>query len=106
MRPYRVAARAEADLAALWDYVAQQSEAAADRLVATLVERFPTLALFPGMGRLREELAPMLRSFPVGNYVIYYRPLEEGVEIVRVIHAARDIRSLLEENGFDGHEAE
>jgi hypothetical protein len=32
-----------------------------------------------------------LRSFSVGNYVVFYRPMQSGVEVVRVIHAARDI---------------
>lgn len=102
MNRYRVSARAQADLSAVWDYVAQDSAAAADRLVATLVERFPTLALFPGIGRAREELAPALRCFPVGSYVIFYHPIEDGVEIIRVVHGARDLERVVEENGFGG----
>jgi toxin ParE1/3/4 len=27
----------------------------------------------------------------MGNYIVFYRPLEDGVKIVRVLHAARDI---------------
>ena len=48
------------------------------------------------MGRSREELVPKLRSFPVGNYVIFYQPISDGVEIVRVLHGSRDIESLFE----------
>lgn len=33
--------------------------------------------------------------FPVGNYLILYRPIEAGVEIVRVLHGARQWRDLL-----------
>lgn len=43
------------------------------------------------MGRLRGELATGLRSFPVGRYVIFYRALSNGIEIVRVLHGARDL---------------
>ncbi len=43
------------------------------------------------MGHARYELAPELRSFPVGRYVIFYLPLVDGVELVRVLHSARDI---------------
>ena len=46
------------------------------------------------MGRARPELAADLRSFPVGNYIIFYRPIEDGVEIVRVLSGARDIDAL------------
>jgi toxin ParE1/3/4 len=37
---------------------------------------------------------PALRSLSVGNYLIFYRPLADGIEIVRVLHGARDIDSL------------
>ena len=46
------------------------------------------------MGRTRNDLATGLRSFPVGNYVILYRPLENGVEVVRVVHGSRDIEDM------------
>jgi len=41
-------------------------------------------------------LAARLRSFPVGSYVIFYRPMENGVEIVRVLHGARDLPPLFD----------
>jgi toxin ParE1/3/4 len=41
-------------------------------------------------------LSPRLRSFPVKNYVIFYRPLEDGIEIVRVLHGAQDLPPLFE----------
>jgi toxin ParE1/3/4 len=50
----------------------------------------------PQLGRRREELSPRLRSFPVGRYVIFYRPLENGIEIARVLHGARDFPPLFE----------
>jgi len=49
------------------------------------------------MGRSRPGLATDLRSLPVGRYVIFYVPLPKGVEIVRVLHGARDIESVLHE---------
>jgi toxin ParE1/3/4 len=47
------------------------------------------------MGRERTELAPALRSFPIGSYVIFYRPIPDGVEIARILNASRDIEALL-----------
>jgi toxin ParE1/3/4 len=47
------------------------------------------------MGRARPELAPDLRSFPFGRYVIFYMPLSDGIDVVRVLHSARDIDGLL-----------
>lgn len=43
------------------------------------------------MGRKVEELAPNLRSFPIGSYLIFYRPIEDGIQLIRILHGARDI---------------
>jgi toxin ParE1/3/4 len=46
------------------------------------------------MGRSREDLGPELRSFPVKNYLVLYRLMKGHVEIVRVVHTARDLKAL------------
>jgi toxin ParE1/3/4 len=85
---------ARGDLLDIWDYVASDNLENADRLVDTINKKCEMLARFPKMGRLRDEVLDSLRSFPVGNYVIFYRPIEDGVEIVRVLHGKRDISTL------------
>jgi toxin ParE1/3/4 len=85
--------RAKSDLVEIWDYIADDSEARADAFLDRIDQKFRTLAQRPGIGRLRDELAEGLRSFPVGRYVVFYRPLPEGVEIVRVLHGARDLNA-------------
>jgi toxin ParE1/3/4 len=50
----------------------------------------------PHMGRARAELADNLRSLPTGHYVIFYRPVKAGVEVMRVLHGSRDIPPLFE----------
>ncbi|CAA2103675.1 hypothetical protein MBUL_02315 [Methylobacterium bullatum] len=42
-------------------------------------------------GRSRPELADNLRSFPIGAYVLFYLPLPDGIELVRILHGYRDI---------------
>jgi toxin ParE1/3/4 len=93
--------RAKIDLIEIWDYIADDSEARADAFIDRIDQKFRTLAQRPLIGRLRDELAADLRSFPVGRYVIYYRPLPNGVEIVRVLHSARDLNAdfFAEEDG-------
>jgi toxin ParE1/3/4 len=44
-------------------------------------------------GRERPELAPGLRSFPVGNYLLFYLPLPGGIDLVRVLSGYMDIAS-------------
>jgi toxin ParE1/3/4 len=86
---------ARADLIDIWNYVADDSPAKADRLLDTVNKLCQTLARFPKMGRARNELGVSLRSFPVGNYVIFYREVSKGMEIIRVLHGARDIEGLI-----------
>jgi toxin ParE1/3/4 len=88
--------RAQSDLAEIWDYIADDSEAQADAFVETIDQKFKALAVRPTMGRLRDKIEKALRSFPVGRYVIFYRPIPEGVEIIRVLHGARDIDAIFD----------
>jgi toxin ParE1/3/4 len=48
------------------------------------------------MGQSRDELRPGLRCFVVSPYVVFYRPIEDTIEVLRVLHGARDISSLIE----------
>jgi toxin ParE1/3/4 len=96
MNQYRVSDAARSDLEGIWLYIASDNPDAADKFIRALVSRFPMLASMPEMGRKREELSPRLRSLSVGNYVIFYRPMESGVEIARVLHGARDLPPLFE----------
>jgi toxin ParE1/3/4 len=83
------------DFQAIWDYVAREgSIAAADKLLRTFDARLQLLSDFPGGGRARPELRPRLRSFPVGNYLLFYRTIRGGIELVRVLHGARDLRAI------------
>jgi len=91
--------RALADLAEIWAYIAADSVAAADAFASVIDKKLHTLSRQPSMGRARPELARSLRSVPVGSYVIFYVPLPNGVDIVRVLHGARDIETALQSEG-------
>ncbi len=79
------------DYEEIWRYIARDNPIAADRLITTFERHLSTLALMPAMGREEPHLAANLRSFPVGNYLIFYRPMADGIGVVRVLHGARDI---------------
>jgi toxin ParE1/3/4 len=88
--PYRLSARARRDLLTIWLHVAQDNEAAADRLIDTLTRRFHLLAEHPEAGRSRDDVRDGYRGFPVGNYQIFYRIDDRGVvAIVHVTHGGR-----------------
>lgn len=86
--------QAEADLDDIWWNIAQDNPDAADRLLDSIDERCVILAQFPYIGISRDELLPDLRSVPVGNYLIFYFPIPDGIEVVRVLPGMRDIEAL------------
>jgi len=83
--------QAEADLEEIWLFIASDNIGAADRLLDRIGDVFRMLAENPQAGRQRPELGMNIRSFAVGNCVAFYEAFPNGVEIVRVLHGARDI---------------
>lgn len=94
---HRLAPQARADLDDIWEYIASESGdvAAADRLIDTIISRFLLLASWPRLGRTRDDLRRVLRSFPVGAYIIFYRLQRRDVLVLRVLHARRDMPQIL-----------
>jgi toxin ParE1/3/4 len=88
---FRKAPQADADLDSIWEFIASDSIRSADKQIGRIGEIFELLVENPLAGRERRELRSGLRSFPVGNYVIFYIPLSDGVEIIRVMHGRQDI---------------
>ena len=86
------------DLADIWAYIADDNPSRADAFADLIDEKLQALARHPRMGRVRSELSADLRSFVVGRYVIFYLPLRNGIDIVRVIHGARDIQTIFLED--------
>ncbi len=100
MSRFRFTSAASEDLHEIIEYLAGEgSPEVARRFVQGLSERCQSLADMPSIGRRREELSPGLRSVPEGSYVVFYRPADDGVQIVRVLHGARDIERIFAEEG-------
>lgn len=91
----RKTALAEEDLEEIWLYIAADNIVAADALLHKLVAKSVLLASNPEVGRSRPEIHEGLRGVPVGNYILFYRPEHGGIELIRVLHGARDIDALL-----------
>ena len=86
---------AKDDLKSIRDFIAEDNISAASRFIDKIEEKCRLLASNPELGRARPELLCSLRSFPVGNYNIFYRIKKDTIEIIRVLNAARDIDTLL-----------
>jgi toxin ParE1/3/4 len=92
----RLTELAEADLDDLWSYIATGNPAAADRMADAVLEASRMHVRFPNMGQNRDDLRPGIRRFVVSPFVVFYRPVEDTIEVLRILHGARDIGSIIE----------
>ena len=88
-----------AELREIWSYIAEDNSEAADQLEEEIFQACHRLARNPYLGHIRPDLTDKpVRFWPVHrNYLIVYRISDSTLDIVHVFHAARDIRSELEE---------
>ncbi|MGA2747784.1 MAG: type II toxin-antitoxin system RelE/ParE family toxin [Verrucomicrobiota bacterium] len=98
MSQFILAPAAKADLAEIWMYYATEAgdPDLADRMRDELFMSIRAVARSPGIGHLRRDLADEpLRFHKVRSYLIIYRGETKPVQIVRVLHGARDVRAVL-----------
>ena len=87
---------AEEDLTQAYLRIGADSPRAAERLLDAVEESLELLLRNPAAGRRREFLSPAaqgIRSWPVRGfrvYLLFYRTAGQGIEVVRMLHAARD----------------
>jgi toxin ParE1/3/4 len=80
------------DYLQIFVFIGEQNVEAAERLVLTFDQKLELLSEMPGLGPKRPELGKGVRSYPVGNYIILYRAVDGGIELLRVLHGARNLR--------------
>ncbi|MEC5322152.1 type II toxin-antitoxin system RelE/ParE family toxin [Aurantimonas sp. A3-2-R12] len=85
---------AEADLIEIWLHIALDSPLAADRQIDRIGERIIRLALFPEMGVARPDIAEGVRVLSVPPFLVLFQVDSDKVEIVRIVHGARDLPSI------------
>jgi toxin ParE1/3/4 len=91
MNLVRLSRQAEHDLDSIVDYLSGFSRQAAVSELRKLRTRFGLIARHPALGELRDELSRGLRIFSAGRFVILYIAIEGGIEVVGVVHGARDL---------------
>lgn len=95
-----LAPAARDDLDAIHSHIAADNPEAADRVLDSAFDTFGLLIQNPELGRVRTFSGPRLqglrsigvRAYP--NYVIFYRVRQTAVEVVRVLHGARNFDDL------------
>ncbi len=90
------------DLAGCYAYIWERSPDAAGRFRQAAEATFTALAKSPGIGEVYKVNNPRLEGLRCTNvrrfknYLIFYLPIPGGIDVIRVLHAARDIRAILE----------
>ncbi len=96
MKRYVLTPSAKRNINDIWDYIANDSIEAADRVLDALESAMIKISKNPGVGHWREELADKRHRFLlVYSYLIVYRHEAKPLQIVRVLHAARDLQNIL-----------
>ena len=102
MGTIRIRADADADIDEIAQFIANDNLDAGRRFYDAIAHDLSTLAANPRMGAKREARNPRLnglRSWPVSgfrNYLVFYIASDEGVDVLRVLHGARDLGLLVE----------
>jgi toxin ParE1/3/4 len=87
---------ARADLINIWLHIAQTSPSIADQCLLRIGARCAQLADFPKLGPPRREIAADARTLLVERWLILYRCIDDGVQIVRIVDSVRDLTNLTE----------
>lgn len=83
------------DAIEIWAFIAKDDEAAADKVIAEIDRRLKSLAIMPLSGQAMPFIRPNIRRSAVGRYLIYYRPVDDGIEVLRILHERRQHDDLV-----------
>jgi antitoxin ParD1/3/4 len=99
MSRYQFTPQATDDLLDSWSFIAGHSPDAADRVEEAVYRACDLLADSPLAGRKRDDLTRLPIRFwvvhPYSNYLIVYDPETKPLQIIRILHGARDLPSIL-----------
>lgn len=98
-RTCRITLPASRDIEAIADYLATQSSlSSAEKFLSGIDLTLQRIAQFPQLGRKRDELYPGSRSLPYKQYLVFYRLLQDDIEVLRVVSGYQDLTALFEDS--------
>ncbi|NJO64860.1 MAG: type II toxin-antitoxin system RelE/ParE family toxin [Richelia sp. RM2_1_2] len=101
MKQHIISPEANKDLQEIIDYFTSRNIDAGERFVDEFNKKCKYLANFPNMGRSYADIKDYLRGISLDGYIIFYRVIDNGIEILRVVSGYRDYPSLFVESGDD-----
>lgn len=98
MKQYIISPEASLDLSEIIDYFTARNIEAGESFVDEFERKCKYLTNFPNMGRSYGNIQSGLRGIPLDSYIIPYRTINSGIEIVRVVSGYRNLESLFTES--------
>lgn len=90
-------ANAEADLDEILDFLLNESQDYAKKILGEIGKRLTLLEKNTYLGKSQDDILLNLRSFPAQKYIIFYTPIEDGIEVFRIIHGSRNIDGIFDD---------
>ncbi|HLO85455.1 MAG TPA: type II toxin-antitoxin system RelE/ParE family toxin [Nostocaceae cyanobacterium] len=97
MNTYSFSDAAVQDLDEICEYVARNNPQAARNLFDLIRQKCKLVSTFPNMGKSYDYLSPGLRGFTVEDYIIFYYPRPDGIDVAHIFNGYRDLESLFSE---------
>jgi toxin ParE1/3/4 len=101
MKQYAIAKAASQDLDEILEYFLTLNIEAGERFVQLFNRKCQNLVQFPKIGRIYDHIAPSLRGVPLNGYIIFYRIVDDGLIIVRVVSGYRNLKSVFSEPSME-----
>jgi toxin ParE1/3/4 len=93
-----VSSQAREDLDDIWNYYLEKGlQDVGIKLLREIGKKFSLFLQYPEIGRERNDLLLHLRCFVVKDYLIFYLPSQDSIEIFRVIKGSRNVSKLFDE---------
>jgi toxin ParE1/3/4 len=98
MAQYLINKLASQDLNEIADYFAANNVRAGEKFFDDFNRKCKQLVAFPNSGKSYDYIYSDLKGVPLSSYIIFYRVLKDGIEILRVISGRRDLFSVFQQN--------
>ena len=82
------------DLTKHLEYIAKQSDSGAERWLELVERKCALLQQFPEIGESMPRFGEGVRSSAVGRYIVFYRIVDESVEVLRVLGGEQDRKTI------------
>ncbi|HEY9865094.1 MAG TPA: type II toxin-antitoxin system RelE/ParE family toxin [Candidatus Obscuribacterales bacterium] len=87
------------DINEICEFIGKTNVKAASKLFDAIRQKCKLVSDFPNMGKDYSLIGSDLRGFIIDDYIVFYYPRKDGIDVVRIVYGKRDLKALFEEFG-------